>query len=122
MMKLCGLTGGVGMGKSTTTVFLRERGAKVVDADEIARELVQPGKPALAEIQNVFGKKIISDDGQLRRDELAKSGGYKFPASQTPWQEIQRSLTGQLGDGMVLENAVKYQRIDQTFGIPRDNH
>jgi dihydroxy-acid dehydratase len=67
---------------------------------------------------------MLIDEGELqqRREALEKQGGYKFPASQTPWQEIQRSLTGQLGDGMVLENAVKYQRIDQTFGIPRDNH
>lgn len=71
-MKLCGLTGGVGMGKSTTAGFLQERGVKVVDTDEIARELVQAGRPALAEIQNVFGKKIISADSRLRRDELAK--------------------------------------------------
>jgi len=67
---------------------------------------------------------MLIDDAELqqRRETLEKQGGYKFPASQTPWQEIQRSLTGQLGNGMVLENAVKYQRIDQTFGIPRDNH
>lgn len=71
-MNLCGLTGGVGMGKSTTARLLRERGARVVDTDEIARQLVQPGQPALAEIRNFFGKEIISADGQLRRDELAK--------------------------------------------------
>jgi dephospho-CoA kinase len=71
-MKLCGLTGGVGMGKSTASDFLRARGAQVVDTDELARQLVQPGQPALAEIQSVFGQKIISPDGRLRRDELAK--------------------------------------------------
>jgi dephospho-CoA kinase len=71
-MKLCGLTGGIGMGKSTTAGFLRGLGAQVVDTDGIARELVQPNQPALAQIQNVFGKKIISSDGQLRRDELAR--------------------------------------------------
>jgi dihydroxy-acid dehydratase len=57
-----------------------------------------------------------------RRDALAASGGYRYPASQTPWQEIQRSMVGQLGEGMVLEPAVKYRRIAQTSGIPRDNH
>ena len=57
-----------------------------------------------------------------RRADLAQQGGFAYPASQTPWQEIQRGLVGQLGDGMVLENAVKYQRIDQTRGIPRHNH
>jgi dephospho-CoA kinase len=71
-MKVCGLTGGAGMGKSTAAGFLRERGAQVVDTDELARELVRPGQPALAEIQRVFGKGVVAPDGQLRRGELAK--------------------------------------------------
>jgi dephospho-CoA kinase len=71
-MKVCGLTGGVGMGKSTAAQFFRARGAQVVDADELARQLVQPGQPALAEIQTEFGKKVITPDGRLRRDELAR--------------------------------------------------
>ena len=56
-----------------------------------------------------------------RRRALEKAGGYKYPASQTPWQEIQRGLVDQLGDGMVLKPAVKYQRVAQT-SVPRDNH
>jgi dephospho-CoA kinase len=71
-MKVCGLTGGVGMGKSTAAEFLRARGAQVVDTDELARQLVQPGQPALAKIQAEFGKKVIAPDGRLRRDELAR--------------------------------------------------
>lgn len=71
-MNLCGLTGGVGMGKSAAAGFLRERGARLVDTDELAHQLVQPGQPALAEIQSHFGPRIISADGQLRRDELAQ--------------------------------------------------
>lgn len=71
-MITCGLTGGVGMGKSTTAGFLRQRGAQVIDTDELARELVQSGQPALAEIQTQFGKNVIASDGQLRRDELAR--------------------------------------------------
>jgi dephospho-CoA kinase len=71
-MKVCGLTGGVGMGKSTAAEFLRSRGAQVVDTDELARQLVQPAQPALAEIQAEFGKNIVAPDGQLRRDELAR--------------------------------------------------
>ena len=70
--QIVGLTGGVGMGKSTAAKFLHERGAPVVDADELARELVEPGQPALVEIQNVFGKNVFAADGKLRRDELAK--------------------------------------------------
>jgi dephospho-CoA kinase len=71
-MKICGLTGGVGMGKSTAAEFLRARGAQVVDTDELARQLVQPGQPALAEIQKQFGDEIISSIGQLKRAELAQ--------------------------------------------------
>jgi dephospho-CoA kinase len=71
-MKVCGLTGGVGMGKSTAAGFLRARGAQVVDADELTRQIVRPGETALAEIQNQFGKNFIAADGQLRRKELAR--------------------------------------------------
>jgi dephospho-CoA kinase len=70
-MKLLGLTGGVGMGKSTAAAFLQQRGVRIVDTDELARELVQPGQPALEEIRGAFGGQMISPDGQLRRHELA---------------------------------------------------
>ena len=67
---------------------------------------------------------VLLSDAELekRRKELQASGGYKYPASQTPWQEMQRRDVGQMGTGMVLESAVKYQKIAQTKGIPRDNH
>lgn len=71
-MKLCGLTGGAGMGKSTAAGFLLQHGARVVDTDEIARQLVQPGQPALAEIRDRFGATVIAPDGSLRRDLLAQ--------------------------------------------------
>ena len=71
-MKICGLTGGVGMGKSTAAQFLHARGARVVDTDELARQLVEPGLPALAEIRAAFGNNVIAPDGRLRRDELAR--------------------------------------------------
>jgi dihydroxy-acid dehydratase len=57
-----------------------------------------------------------------RRRELEAKGGYPQPPSQTPWQEIHRLLTGQFDTGAVLEPAVKYQRIAQTAGLPRDSH
>ncbi len=57
-----------------------------------------------------------------RRAALEKQGGYKYPPSQTPWQEIQRAMVDQLADGMVLRPAVKYQRVAETMGVPRDNH
>jgi dihydroxy-acid dehydratase len=57
-----------------------------------------------------------------RKRALDAAGGYKYPDSQTPWQEIQRSMVGQMETGAVLEPAVKYQRIAKTKGIPRHNH
>jgi dihydroxy-acid dehydratase len=56
-----------------------------------------------------------------RRAALKQSGGYRYPPSQTPWQEIQRAMVDQLAAGMVLEPAVKYQRVAQKY-VPRDNH
>ena len=56
-----------------------------------------------------------------RRAALLKNGGYHYPESQTPWQEIQRGIVDQLADGMVLKPAVKYQRVAQK-STPRDNH
>ena len=70
-MKLLGLTGGVGMGKSTAAGFFSQLGAPVVDTDEIARDLVRPGQPALAEILGEFGGKILASDGALDRGALA---------------------------------------------------
>jgi dihydroxy-acid dehydratase len=66
---------------------------------------------------------MLVDDHELekRRAELG-NGSTLAPASQTPWQEIQRSMVGQLADGMVLEPAVAYQRVAQTHGVPRHSH
>ena len=57
-----------------------------------------------------------------RRVALQAEGGYRYPASQTPWQELQRGTVGQLQTGAVLEPAVAYQRVAQSKGLPRDNH
>ncbi len=66
---------------------------------------------------------LISDEEiAQRRAALEAAGGYKYPKHQTPWQEIQRGLVTQLGEGAILRPAEKYQRIAQTEGLPRDNH
>jgi dihydroxy-acid dehydratase len=64
---------------------------------------------------------IPADELAARRAALGQQGGFHFPASQTPWQEIQRGMVEQLADGMVLTPAVKYQRVAQK-SVPRDNH
>ena len=57
-----------------------------------------------------------------RRSALEAAGGFRYPASQTPWQAIQRTLVGQLNTGAILEGSEEFQRIADTMGLPRDNH
>jgi dephospho-CoA kinase len=66
-----GLTGGIGSGKSTVAALLAERGARVVDADRIAREVVEPGTPGLAAVVAEFGSGVLTADGALDRPALA---------------------------------------------------
>ena len=66
-----GLTGGIGSGKSTVSRLLAERGAVIVDADAIAREVVEPGTPGLAAVVEAFGAGILAADGSLNRPALA---------------------------------------------------
>ena len=70
-MKVIGLTGGIGTGKSTVSNFLREHNFAIVDADKISREVVEPGKPLLKELEEAFGSEIIMEDGSLNRKGLA---------------------------------------------------
>jgi len=67
---------------------------------------------------------VLLAEGELekRHQALEAAGGFPYPASQTPWQEMQRAMVGQMETGAVLEPAVKYQRIARTKGIPRHNH
>lgn len=71
-MRVIGLTGGVASGKSTVATMLRELGAEVIDADRIAREVVEPGRPALREIVDAFGPDVLAADGTLHRERLAE--------------------------------------------------
>jgi dephospho-CoA kinase len=66
-----GLTGGIGSGKSTVSGLLAARGAVVIDADRIAREVVEPGTPGLAAVAEAFGDDVLADDGSLDRPALA---------------------------------------------------
>ncbi len=70
-MLLVGLTGGIGSGKSTVAELLRQKGAVVVDADEVARAVVEPGEPAFAALVERFGPGILDADGRLDRPALA---------------------------------------------------
>ena len=85
--------------------------------------LLKTGDPVRIDLRKGTADILVSKaELAERRAALEKRGGYKYPASQTPWQEIQRGMVDQLADGMVLRPAVKYQRVAETMGIPRDNH
>ncbi len=70
-MLIVGLTGGVASGKTAISQVLKEEGAYIIDADQIARELVQPHKPAWNELIGAFGKEILQEDGSIHRKKLA---------------------------------------------------
>jgi dihydroxy-acid dehydratase len=65
---------------------------------------------------------IAPEELRRRREELMARGGYPYPPSQTPWQEIQRRMVDQLSEGMVLKPAVEFQKVAQVHRVPRDNH
>jgi dihydroxy-acid dehydratase len=85
--------------------------------------LLQTGDRVRIDLNRRSADILISDqDLERRRADLKARGGYPYPASQTPWQEIQRQMVDQLAEGMVLKPAVKFQKVAQTFGVPRNNH
>src|SRR5690606_19378974 len=84
---LVGLTGGIATGKSTVAELFRERGAVVIDADRIARQVVEPGQPALEEIRARFGPEFIDGSGALRRDRMAREV-FSNPAARRQLEAI----------------------------------
>jgi len=71
-MKVLGLTGGIGSGKSMVASMFAQLGADVIDADRLARDVVEPGQPALQEIASAFGRDILLSDGRLDRSQLGR--------------------------------------------------
>jgi dephospho-CoA kinase len=94
-MKIIGLTGGIGSGKTTVTEFLREKGYQVVDADVIAREIVEPGTEVLGALASHFGEVILQPDGTLNRQKLAE---LSFVNSD------QKAFLDRITHGAILDN------------------
>ena len=85
--------------------------------------LIRTGDRVRIDLRKGTADVLIPDEELAeRRSALAAAGGFPYPASQTPWQEIQRGIVGQMETGAILEGAEKYQKIAQTRGLPRDNH
>jgi dihydroxy-acid dehydratase len=85
--------------------------------------LIKTGDRVRIDLKKGAANILISDEElNERRATLAQNGGFPYPKSQTPWQQIQREMVAQFDEGMVLKPAVQYQRLAQTMGVPRDNH
>jgi dephospho-CoA kinase len=99
---IVGLTGGVGSGKSTVAAMLAEHGAVIVDADKIAREVVEPGTPGLAALVGAFGAGILAADGSLDRPKLAEIA-FSDDAARARLNEIVHPLVGERSAQLAAE-------------------
>lgn len=111
-MKLFGVTGGMGMGKSAAAALLRARGVAVVDTDEVAREVVAPGEPALARVVERFGAGLLDLQGNLRRAELAKVV-FADPAAR---QDLEAILHPAIRERWTLE-AARWREAGRGVGV-----
>ena len=122
-MVVVGLTGGIGAGKSTVATLLSQRGAVLVDADVIARWVVDPGKPALAALAERFGPGVIRDDGTLDRQALADlafaSEDGTRALNDITWPAISAEMRRQVDaappDAVVVVDAALL--LESTFGL-----
>ena len=109
-MLLVGLTGGIGSGKSTVARILEQRGAVIVDADQVARDVVEPGMPAFEKLVERFGPEILGPDGRLDRPKLAsvafatEEGTAALNAITHPavGEEFLRRMSAAPEDGIVV--------------------
>ncbi len=85
--------------------------------------LLRTGDRVRIDLRKGSANVLVADDELAkRRAALTQAGGYPVPASQTPWQAMQRGVVGPLATGAILEGAEQYQQIDRSYGVPRDNH
>ncbi|MEA4986507.1 MAG: dephospho-CoA kinase [Anaerovorax sp.] len=108
-MKVIGLTGGIGSGKSTVSRYLRKKGIIVLDADEVAREIVLPGSDTLNELTDFFGKEILLEDGSLNRKML---GSIVFSDS------VKKLRLDQIMHGKIIEQIQKKLQNETERGVP----
>lgn len=116
-MYLIGLTGGIASGKSVVSARLRELGAVIVDADAIAREVVEPGQPAFERIVEEFGPEVVSKDGRLDR---AKLGAIIFanPALRSRLNEITHPEVKRLAQERIDEAASANESAVIVYDVP----
>ncbi|MEZ5534726.1 MAG: dephospho-CoA kinase [Thiolinea sp.] len=107
-----GLTGGIGSGKSSAVHYFRSLGVKVLDADQIARQVVKPGQPALQQIVQQFGRSALDDAGGLNRDWMRRQI-FNDPSARTRLEAITHPLIRQrIMDEMAAEHDTAYLIVD----------
>ena len=109
-MIIIGLTGGIGSGKSTVSGYLREKGFSIIDADQVARDIMEPGMPTLSRLAKVFGGGIIDEDGALKRKELAAIA-FSSDENKTKLDEITHGDIKNRIAEMIEECTVKGEKI-----------
>src|SRR5437867_12033152 len=107
-MRVLGLTGGIGTGKSLVAKMFRELGAEVIDTDQLARDVVEPGQPALDEIVEAFGRDILLPNGRRNRGRLAAA----ISADATARQPLNPITHPRLPARMDTVAAARIQRSD----------
>jgi dephospho-CoA kinase len=114
-MLLVGLTGGIGAGKSTVAGMLAERGAVVIDADDLARKAVDPGTPGFDAVLETFGADVVSKDGSLDRGRLAELV-FKAEEARRKLEAIVHPEVRRL----FVEESGKYQGTDRVlvYAVP----
>ena len=110
-MKVIGVTGGIGSGKSTVSRILKDLGAKIVDADKIARKIAVKGGKPLEDIVNFFGNEVLDSDGELNRKKLAE---IVFNKSEK-LEALNKITHGYIAEEIV--KAVSYYRADNAADI-----
>lgn len=114
-MFIIGLTGGISSGKSTVSGYLRERGAAIIDADQLARELVEPGQPAYREIVQFFGEQILDPGGRLDRIRLGQlvfaNPGARQQLNQMTHPRVKQK-TSEILEGLTKDAAVMLAVVD----------
>lgn len=132
-----GLTGGIATGKSTVSRLFVECGARLIDADVLAREAVAPGQPALRKIAEIFGREMLRPDGTLDRDRLGKAvfgepaqleklNAIVHPYMAVAQEQRSREIAGQdphaiiVYDAALLIEAGAHKRMDKIIVVTAD--
>lgn len=116
-----GVTGGIGSGKTTVTNMLKDFGVDIIDADEVARELVQPGTPTLAAIQQKYGPDILLPDGSLNRARL-RARVFTTPEEKTWLEALLHPLIMQLCEERLEQVRSTYAVLSSPLLIETGQH